>query len=183
MLINEIVKILGLLGLGSIIDRILTYLLNKKGKENEEKLLVYRELNGIRILLRQLFVSRTEAYIFSDYYELRYKLTKNEWDFKEAERWMHKSEDYVIKITDCLKDLFSILAISSRLFKNNSEIQFLIARLYKYKTITINKPPEKISIEKLDQWKTKAIKESQNFIEIEYGKSIENLIKKISKTL
>lgn len=173
------VSILGLLGIGALIDRFLSYFLQVRKENQEKKFEVYRRLIGARIILRQVIVSRTEAYIFSDYFEFRYKLTRDKWDFDESVRWMHKSEDYVQVVTKELQELFSILADISILFKDKPEIQLSINKLYKYKTLKIYLPADKLTIKQLEEWKTKGVKQMQELVENEYGKLLEKLINQI----
>lgn len=175
--------ILGLIGIGAIIDRLLNYFLQVRKEKQEKKFEVYRRLAGARIILRQIIVSRTEAYIFSDYFEFRHKLSRDKWDFDESVRWMHKSEDCVQVVTKELQELFNILADISILFENKPEIQSTLNKLYKYKTLTINKPDAKLTIKQLEEWKTNAVKQAQELVEVEYGKPLEKLINQIHNQL
>lgn len=180
---QPIISILGLLGIGAILDRLLNYFLQARKEIKEKKHETYRKLMGVRIILRQTIVSRTEAYIFSDYYEFRHKLSRDKWDFDESVRWMHKSEDYISIFTKELQELFNILANISILFKDKLEIQSTLNKLYKYKTITISKPDARLTIKQLEEWKTNAVKQAQELIEEEYGKPLEKLINQIRDKL
>jgi hypothetical protein len=86
----------------------------KKIYNHEMKLKAYSELIGYRQLLSQLFVSRFEAFSFSDYHEYRWKIQgapKDSLDQKEAIRWMHKSEDLVLEINRTVQKLFETVGV------------------------------------------------------------------------
>src|SRR5437899_9569097 len=56
---------------------------------------VFARLMGRKFATKQLYVSRYEALIFSDFHEARWKragLPKDSLDLQEAQRWMHRSE-------------------------------------------------------------------------------------------
>jgi len=57
---------------------------------------VFARLMGRKITTEQLYVSRYEAFMFSDYNEERWRRSgspKDSLDLQEAQRWMHRSED------------------------------------------------------------------------------------------
>lgn len=182
-IINLVISILGLIGIGAILDRLLGYFLQTRREKEDKRLAVYRKLMGVKITLRQAVVSRTEAYLTSDYFEARHKLTKDKWDFDEAVRWMHKSENMVDLVTAELRELFEILGEISVLFKNNKDIQLNIDRLYRYKTLKTQQPSNNLKIEDLEKWKIKGIQQIQQLVESEYGEPIEKLTKQIRKLL
>ncbi len=63
---------------------------------------------GLKILLMQKYVSRFEAYVFSDYFEYCWKKLGSppeSIDFKEAMRHLGKSEDLVLEISKAHQQL------------------------------------------------------------------------------
>jgi hypothetical protein len=133
-----------------------------KIKNYEKKLSVFSEIMGLKILLMQNYVSRFEAYIFSDYFEYRWKKLgslEDSIDFKEAVRYMHKSEDLVLEISKVHQQLFKKLAIVKILFNSTTELNSLIEKLYFYKTPIIQKPTESMNLNQLETYKQQAVKE------------------------
>lgn len=180
---KTIIDIIGTLGIGAVIGVFVDHLLRTHKEKQENKLSSYRKLMGIKITLRQAVVSQTEAYLTSDYYEARYGITKSKFDFSEAVRLAHKSENSVIIVTNEFQKLFEVMGDISLLFKNDQLIQTYIDKLYRYRTLKTVKPPENISIQKLTAWRDKGIRQIQQLVENEYGKPIEVLIKRMSKGL
>ncbi len=93
--------------------------------DHQMRLKAYSELIGYRQLLSQLFVSRYEAFIFSDYHECRWKIQgapKESIDQTEAIRWMHKSEDLVLEISRTVQNLFQTVGVIRVLFKQSPEL-------------------------------------------------------------
>src|SRR5574341_1690431 len=92
---------------GIFITAVLSYFLGFRSQVNlaDRKLRqkVYGELMGFKLSLSQLYVSRFEAYIFSDFHEKRWLMTganENSHDFQEAKRWMQKSEELALAISE-----------------------------------------------------------------------------------
>lgn len=80
---------------------------------------VFARLMGRKFATKQLYVSRYEAMIFSDYHEARTKrsgLPKDSLDLQEAQRWMHRSEDLVFDIVKNNQALFEDLGTVRALF-------------------------------------------------------------------
>jgi hypothetical protein len=86
------------------------------GKQKRQQ--AYSELMGRSAVRTQIIVSRTEASIFSKYYERRWHLAGNptdSLDFQEAQRWMHKSEDLALEIAKSNQSLLPIRPIRFQL--------------------------------------------------------------------
>jgi hypothetical protein len=155
-------------------------------KSTQEK--TYVKLFGLRISLRQAFVSRYEALIFSDYHEYKWKYYgANNLDREEAQRWMQKSENYVEKITDLLRDIFECIADIHISYKTTTEIIDLTERIYNYKTPAI-KSPIKGEVEvrtpaDLERWKETAVSQIQNLVEREYAELLHSLLNELRKQL
>ena len=168
---------------------LLVYLTNKleikkeiKLKNHEKCQSVYSELMGMRLVMSQLYLSRFEALIHSDYHEFKYKITKDPIDLSESIRWMHKSEDYVKEITQNNQKLFEKLGFVKILFPNSSELDRLIEDISNFKTpIVLQKPTDEMNISQLDEWDGIAIKDLQKIVEKEYKQPIDNLIGHICK--
>lgn len=141
----------------------------KKIYNHQMRLKAYSELIGYRQLLSQLFVSRYEAFIFSDYHEYRWKIQgapKESIDQKEAIRWMHKSEDLVLEISRTVQNLFETVGVIRVLFKQTPELQELSNNIYNYKTLKFEERPQNNwSLEQLEEWKLKAVPNVQRLVE------------------
>lgn len=150
-----------------------------KIKNYEKKLSVFSEIMGIKIILMQNYVSRFEAYIFSDYFEYRWKklgAPEDSIDFKEATRHMHKSEDLVLEISKIHQQLFEKLAIVKILFDSTTELNTLIQKLYFYKIPIIQRPTESMDLIQLEAYKQKTVNEIQDLSKKEYGDNIDSLL-------
>jgi len=148
----------------------------------------YARLSGIRISLRQSFVSRFEALIFSDYHEYKWKnFGANDLDLKEAQRWMQKSEDYVNTVTGLLRDIFECIADVYIAYSTTVEITSLTERIYNYKTPSIKSPlngeVEVRTPDELENWKKNALSQLQALVENEYGEPLHQLLTELRKQL
>ncbi len=157
-----------------------------KIKNYEKKLAVFSEIMGLKILLMQNYVSRFEAYVFSDYFEYRWKKLGSPMesiDFKEAIRHMHKSEDLVLEISKAHQQLFEKLAIIKVLFSQSNEIDSLIEKLYFFKTPVLRRPTESMELNELEEYQQKAVSEVQQFAKKEFGDYIDTLLNLVEKEL
>ena len=140
---------------------------------------VFARLKSRKFTTKQLYVSRYEALIFSDYHEERWKRAgapKDSIDLQEAQRWMRRSEDLVFEIVKNNQALFEDLATAQALYPYTAKLQELSDRLYNIKALWTGRPPEKASIEQLAVWKTEAVRQLQATVDKEYGTVIEDLI-------
>ncbi len=190
---NVLVAIISSLGtlIIALLSGYLSYLWSvssqKKIYNHQMRLKAYSELNGYRQLLSQLFVSRYEAFIFSDYHEYRWKIQgspKESIDLKEAIRWMNKSEDLVLEISRTVQKLFETVGFIRILFKQTSELQELSDNIYYFKTLKIEKKPQQNwKLEELEEWKLKAIPNVQRLVEGTIKDSINKLTFYLDKEL
>lgn len=137
------------------------------------------ELMGRKAMMRQLYVSRFEARVYSDYYEARWKLTgasKDSFEFQEARRWMHKSEDLALEIAKSNQSLFETLGSIRSVFRRTAKLDDLENILYHFKSPQILGRPFEMKMDELETWKTKAIENLQTLVEQEYGKPIDELV-------
>lgn len=152
----------------------------------EQRIQAYRELMGIKVTTQQIYVSRFEALIFSDYHETRWKLAgapQQSIDLEEARRWMQKSEDYVHDITRNNQRLFETLASISILFPKTGELTTLIDRLYNFQTPTVQRPSAGYTHDQLEAWKVSAVQQLQDLVTREYSQPISSLINLLARTL
>jgi hypothetical protein len=175
--------------LGTFLGAWLTSTLAHKNQEKtaitQNKLRSYSEIMGRRIIIRQLYISRFEALIFSDYHETLWHLSgdpKESLDLSEARRWMQKSEDMVSEITRAQQSLFESLAIARASFTRTQELDRLIDRIYHFKTPKISSPSG-LSREELLAWREKGLKELQTLIESEFAVPLEDLLAYLQKQL
>ena len=125
---------------------------------------MFARLMGRKITTEQLYVSRYEAFMFSDYNEERWRHSgspKDSLDLQEAQRWMHRSED---------------LATVRALFPDTPRLRELCDHIYSIQSLHTAEPPHEGSIEKLDQWKAEADRQLQEVAVREYGKPIDELV-------
>ncbi len=98
----------------------------------------YAAIMGEKHLRNQLFVSRFEARIFSDYHERRWQLAgtpDNSFDFQEAQRWEHKSEDFAFEIARTNKALFESIGLARKSFAPTTELTELTERIYRFRLL------------------------------------------------
>lgn len=134
---------------------------------------------GRKFLTTQLYVSRFEALIYSDYHEAKWKRAghpKDSIDLQEAQRWMHKSEDLALDVAKNNQSLFETIGLIRILFPKTSKIDELIDRIYHFKTPKILGDPFKMDANHLEEWKVKAVKDLQVLVETEYAKPINDLL-------
>ncbi len=169
--------------LGIIVGAFLNYYLGFKSQErlhtlkNQQK--SFGELMGLKFLLAQLYVSRFEALIYSDYHEAKWKLSghpKESIDFKEAQRWMYKSEDLAIEIGRTNNQLFSSLGLISTVFPKSKELSSLINSIYSFRIPKINVNAKDLKLHDLEEWKTKAVIGVQKVIDSEIAQPIDKLL-------
>lgn len=153
--------------------------LQKNIYNHKAKLKAYSKLIGYRIVLSQLYVSRYEAFIFSDYHEFCWKLQgspEESFQKSEAIRWMHRSEDLVLEISRTSQELFETVALIRVLFKQTPELIELTNDIYNIKTLKINQRPDSAwALEQLRDWKSKAVLNVQNLVEKCVKDTINNL--------
>jgi hypothetical protein len=145
----------------------------------EEQRRVFARLMGRKFTTEQLYVSRYEARIFSDYHEERWKRAgapKDSLDLQESKRWMHRSEDLVLEIVKNNQALFEDLATVRALFPDTPRLRELCDHVYAIHSLWTGEPPHDGSIEKLDQWKVEADRQLQEVAVREYGKPIDELV-------
>ena len=147
---------------------------------------VYSRLMGRRFVTKQLYVSRYEALIFSDYHEARWKLAgspKESVDLQEAQRWMHRSEDLVFEIVKSNQALFEDLGTVRATFPNTTQLQQLVDPLWQLKALKTNAPPKDLDSEGLVKWRDEAVRQLQALVDSEYGKPIDDLLSYLLRQL
>jgi hypothetical protein len=134
---------------------------------------------GRKFMTSQLYVSRFEAYIFSDYHEARWKVSdqrKDSIDLQEAMRWMHKSEELVMELARNNQSLFETLGMIRTLFPHTPRLEELTSRVYHFKTPRTSSPPNGKDLIELNAWKEQSVKSLQELVEREYAKPIDELL-------
>jgi len=125
----------------------------------------YAEIMGKRVLLMQLFVSRFEAYVHSDYHEQLWRIAgcpKESVDFHEAKRWMHKSEDLALEIARTKQSLFESIGIARAAFPQSQELDSLTEHIYHFGSPKIAPPPQSADVRLLVQWKEGAVAQTSS---------------------
>ena len=139
----------------------------------------YSKLMGEKAVLTQLLVSRFEAHINSDMHEARWKLAgepKDSFDLQEAQRWMHKSEDLAIEVAKSRRSLYETLGLIRSYFPNSERLKELTHRIFHTKGIEIKVRPFGLNAEQAEAWAVKAVKDTQNIVDSEYSKPIDELV-------
>jgi hypothetical protein len=155
-------------------------------RDHEKRQIVYSELMGTRIVTEQLYISRSEAIILSDYHEFQWRkrgAQKDSIHLSEHIRWMRKSEDYIIEITRNNQKLFEKLGLVRILFPKSEDLNKKIERIYMWKGITVHPPKPEMNLNQLETWRVEAVKHLKNFVEREYGDPIDDLLSHLSKFL
>jgi hypothetical protein len=139
----------------------------------------YAEIMGRKFLLTQLYFSRFEARVFSDYHERRWNLSgnlPNSLDLSEAQRWMHKSEDLALDIAKTNQSLFESIGMAKTSFRRGAALDTLTQRIYQFRTPSIVGPPDTKNVQDLEIWKAKAVTQLQQLVEEEYARPIDALL-------
>lgn len=139
----------------------------------------YSDLMGKKALLTQLYVSRFEAFAYSDYHERLWHLAgapKDSIDFSEAQRWMRKSEDFAIDIAKARQSLFESIGTVRASYPATPKLDELSERIYKSKAPLITPPPEGANRTGLEQWKQQVIPDLQRLVQSEYAEPIDALL-------
>lgn len=147
---------------------------------------VYARLTGRKFGTIQLYVSRYEAMIFSDYHEARWKRSgspKDSLDLQEAQRWMHRGEDLVFDIVKNNQALFEDLGTVRALFPDAPRLRELVERIRAFKAVKTSMPARDASVEELARWKEESVRQLQALIDRDYGGPIEELLVYLSQHL
>ena len=139
----------------------------------------FSSLLGYKILLPQLYVSRFEAYIFSDYHEDRWRRSgypSDSLDLREAERWMHKSEDLAIEIAKASQGLFEAVGLIKAVFPASKELETLANGVYRHRVPKVDtRAVSEVNDERLESWKTTAVTQLQERVDEVIRKPIDHL--------
>lgn len=147
---------------------------------------VFSRLMGRKFVTTQLYVSRYEAFIFSDYHEARWKRSGshvNSLDLQEAQRFMHRSEDLVFEIVKNNQALFEDLGTVRALFPETPQLREIASRIWKFKAIKTSPPPQNATAEELIHWKEESVRQLQALVDHNYGEPIDNLLSYLSQQL
>jgi hypothetical protein len=145
----------------------------------EEQRRVFARLMGRKFTTEQLYVSRYEARILSDYHEERWKRAgapRDSLDLQESLRWMHKSEDLVSEILKNNQALFEDLATVRAIFPDTPRLRDLCDHIYSIHALSTAEPPHDGSVDRLNQWKVEGVNQLQELAVREYGKPIDELV-------
>jgi hypothetical protein len=154
--------------------------------QRQERRRAYGELMGLKALLRQQYVSHTEAGIFVDYYQARWRLagsTKDGLDLQEALVHMRRAEALALEIAKTNQRLYETLGVIRTAFRDTSTLQQLIETVYRFGTPSIRGETAKMKAEELETWKAASTKQLQELVEREYAVPIDNLLKYLGAEL
>lgn len=176
--------------IGVIIGAYLTYKFGLRSQiiisDHQKRQQVFSQIMGRKFLTIQLYFSRFEALVHSDYHEAKWKLAGHpieSIDLQESKRWMITSENLVYKIAESNQALFELIGLARILFPDTPELSKLIRAIYHFKTPQINVSPFNLNTVELEEWKMKAKSELQLLVENEYGKAIDELLDYLSEKI
>lgn len=147
--------------------------------DRQKRQQVYSELVGRKFVTTQLYVSRFEASIYSDYHEARWRVTgyrNDSLDGQESQWWMHKGEDVALEIAKNNQNLFETIGSVFTVFADSPELKGLVDRLYHFRALQIVGRPGATDLAQVEAWKAKAVKQLQSLAEAEYTKPIDHLL-------
>jgi hypothetical protein len=127
-----------------------------KDEERNKKLKVYAKLNSLIFSTKQLYKSRFEASIHSDYHEAKWIFAghnEHSIDYDEAKRWMLKCEDMVQEIIKNTKELHMCLATIKVLFNKDTDLDPMISQIYLMNGITIQPLKSSPTLDDIEEWK------------------------------
>jgi len=175
--------------IGVVIGSYLTYKFGIRSQiiisDHQKRQQIFSQIMGRKFLTTQLYVSRFEASIHSDYHEAKWKLAGypvESIDLQEAQRWMHKSEDLVFNIAESNQILFELIGLVRILFPDTDKLNNLIMAIYHFKMPSYISPFNLDSTE-LEDWKVKTKNGIQMLVENEYGKAIDDLLNYLSEKI
>lgn len=177
--VNLSTGILGVI-IGGFITLLSVYLkdsLNRRREDKNKKIELYSKLRAIEVEISQLIVSRFEAYILSDYYEIKNKKNNNNFYFNEAVRLSQKSENMVFDITQAIARYKEILGQIQIYFNYSTDY---LREMYNYKVPDVKetkKVMETLDESVLEESKEEAVKAIQVFAKKEFKNKIEGLLK------
>jgi hypothetical protein len=146
----------------------------------------YAAIMGKKFLITQLYVSRFEAFAYSEYHERLWHLAgspKESLDIEEAKHWMRKSEDFVIDIAKANQSLIESVGIVRATYPLTAELDALTERIYHFKTPVINPPSQGADRVALDSWKAQTIQTLQQVVEQEYAEPINALLTHLKQNI
>jgi len=176
--------------LATIVGASLTYYFGVRAQikiaNSQKRQQVFGQLIGQNVLRKQLYVSRFEALIYSDYHERKWRLAgyaNNSIDKQEAQRWMHKSEDLALDIARTNNDFLEAVGLARALFPKTPELDAYIDRVYHFGSPQLRIPWDTLDASQLDSVKEKAVRDLQDFVEREYGKPVDELLRHLGRQL
>jgi hypothetical protein len=140
---------------------------------------VYSRLMGRKFATEQLYTSRYEAYIFSDYHEALWKLAgapASSLDLQEAQRWMHRSEDLAMEIMKSNQALYEDLGVVRETFGDQAELRNLVASLSAIHALKTPPTPATSDPKVLASWRDESVKQVQQIAEQDYAKRFDDLL-------
>ena len=152
---------------------------DEKQKTLDEKRKIISDLYWINILRKQLLHTYWEFKIGIYFYEEKYLLTSDTYDRDQGERLKNELTKIIVEIAYSNKNLFEKLWLVSIFFAKD---KWIIESIHEQRStywITINRPTDSWSVEKLEEYKVTSTQALQDLIINEHTNKLENLIKKL----
>ncbi len=158
---REMANSSGLWGMvGVLVGGAVTHWFQKSRDRDSDIKTTYASLHGLRRSLKQLYVSRFEAFIFSDAHEAKWRNSNftSTVDFNEATRWMHRSEDLVFEISKAEERLARDCGLIFAVFKCKADMSEKVKALLNHEVPAILTRPETgWTNQQIDEWKNTAV--------------------------
>ena len=146
----------------------------------------YAEVIGLKNWLKQLYLSRFEALLYSDYHEEKNRIKKYESpiDFEESKRWMQKSENLVFKISESERELAKIIGSIFHTFKIQHKDKASILALLNHPVPILQSLVSKCStVDELEKLKIRLHSELSKLVEKIFDETFDPVIQALEKML
>jgi hypothetical protein len=145
---------------------------------------VFGKLFGVKHIIKQYYISRFEAYIFSDYYEQKNHIRPSDLFLNEAIRWMKRSEDLVENLCRTESELKEIGAAILSTFSLTKKQTVVVKKLLDHKIPSIQSRSSEIQdMNQLDRWKEEAIAKLTLLVEDIFNSDFEKVIEILESKL
>lgn len=167
--IKAIVASPGIWGfVGVLTGAITSHFFQKQRDRDSQIRSAFAHLHGLQKNLKQLYVSRFEAYIYSDCHEGKWRNSgyTSAIDLSEATRWMEKSESLVLEISKMEQALAESCGTIFVFFRRDKPLIKKTKALLSHVIPNIQIRPEaNWDNMRLDEWKTGAVIQLQRRVE------------------
>jgi len=122
--------------------------------------IAFAGLHGLKKSIKQLYVSRFEALVFSDFHEAKWRLSghSSAIDFDEATRWMKRSEELVFEISKTEERLAQTCGSVLVNFKTKPDLVTQTKSLLAHSVPSLTTRPDSTwNAQQVNEWKIQAV--------------------------